>query len=531
ETTRATGAETLLGAAIAAESGRAIGVESGLSSAITAETARATAQEALKANLAGGNMFTGGSQALAQSETAYASLNVPNSTTPPSTPAVGDIWLLNGNAHLNFRTMNNSTEMLAFFSDITTTNAGTLTAANAYTDGQIATEAAARQAADTAETNARIAGDASTLSAANAHADAGDVTTLSSANTFTGNAVAAEAVLRAAGDAAVLVSANTYTDAEKARALAAEALKGNLAGGNNFTGGSQNLAASTASYPSFNVPNSATPLTSPSVGDIWLVNVDPHLNFRTMNNSTEMLAFFSDISTANAGTLASANSYTDAQVLAEKNRATGAEGTLTTNLSNETSRAMGAETAETTRATGAETLLGAAIATESGRAIGVESGLSSAITAETARATAQEALKANLAGGNMFTGGSQALAQSAAGYASSNVPNSTTPPSTTGASNVWLLNGNEHLNFRTLTNTKASLAGGNTFTGTQALGPLSNAASKPSNLFRLNANDASNVSQTAQLQALVDGSLSFQFGPTAGPISPKLNIDKNGFIT
>src|SRR5207249_907638 len=212
---------------------------------------------------------------------------------------------------------------------------------------------------------------------------------------------------------------------------------------------SQALAASAAGYASLNVPNSSTGPDNAhvAIGDVWLTTLDPHLNFRDMNNMTQMLAFFSDITTANAGTLASANSYTDAQVLIEKNRATGAEGTLTTNLSNEISRAMGAETAETTRATGAETLLGASIATESARAIGVESGLSSAITAETARATAQEALKANLAGGNNFTGGPQNLAASTATYPSFNVPTSATPLTTPVIGDVWSVNVDPHLNF------------------------------------------------------------------------------------
>src|SRR5439155_9163993 len=70
----------------------------------------------------------------------------------------------------------------------------------------------------------------------------------------------------------------------------------------------------------------------------------------------------------------------------------------------------------------------------------------------------------------------------------------------------------------------------NVFSQTQALAPTG-ATSQPSNPLQFNATDGSNVSQTAQLQALVDGSLSFQFGPTTGTISPKLNIDKNGQIT
>src|SRR5205823_5676467 len=134
-----------------------------------------------------------------------------------------------------------------------------------------------------------------------------------------------------------------------------------------------------------------------------------------------------------------------------------AEGTLTANLSNEISRAMGAETAETTRATGAETLLGASIATESARAIGVESGLSSAITAESARATAQELLKANLAGGNLFTGGKQTLAASAAGFASLNFPaTGVTPTSPAPAvGDMWLTSGDNHLQFQSAAGLKS----------------------------------------------------------------------------
>ncbi|PYV75579.1 MAG: hypothetical protein DMG96_16580 [Acidobacteria bacterium] len=202
------------------------------------------------------------------------------------------------------------------------------------------------------------------------------------------------------------------------------------------------------------------------MGDIWLLNGNAHLNFRTMNNSTEMLAFFSDITSANSSLLSANNSWTGTNTFSNpiSGSVTGSASTITGSVG---------ENQVTNLTTDLGNLSGA-ITLETGRAMSAESALSGAITAETNRATAAET---------------------------------------------------------TLTNTKASLAGGNTFTGTQALGPLSNAASQPSNLFRLNANDASNVSQTAQLQALVDGSLSFQFGPTAGPISPKLNIDKNGFIT
>src|SRR5204862_353647 len=160
-------------------------------------TQGATVVSAIFAKRNAANIFTNGKQTLALSASGFASLNIPPNGMPPSSPASGDIWTINTDRHLQFQTMT-GLETLAFNSDIATANSGTLTAANAYTDTQVAAEATARQA-----------GDASTLSSANAHADAGDVATLSSANTFTSSAVAAEAILRATGDAATLASANT----------------------------------------------------------------------------------------------------------------------------------------------------------------------------------------------------------------------------------------------------------------------------------------------------------------------------------
>src|SRR4029077_9693811 len=142
----------------------------------------------------------------------------------------------------------------------------------------------------------------------NAHADAGDVATLSSANGYTNTAVSNEAAARAMGNTATLASANTYTDAEKARAMAAEALKANLAGGNVFTTGKQVLAASASSYASLNVPNSSTPPTTPVAGDVWLLSTDPHLNFRDMNGISQKLAFTSDVTAANNNTTTALNS-------------------------------------------------------------------------------------------------------------------------------------------------------------------------------------------------------------------------------
>jgi hypothetical protein len=77
---------------------------------------------------------------------------------------------------------------------------------------------------------------------------------------------------------------------------------------------------------------------------------------------------------------------------------------------------------------------------------------------------------------------------------------------------------------------KASLAGGNSFTGVQALAPLSGGGAQASNLVRLNSTNGT-TPQSAQLQARTDGGLSFQFGPTSGSILEKLSIDNTGKIT
>src|SRR5207245_3230575 len=130
-----------------------------------------------------------------------------------------------------------------------------------------------------------------------------------------------------------------------------------------------------------------------------------HLNFQDMNEATQMLAFTSDITNA-----------TSAQTTALNNeiaRATGAESTLTTSLAGEVTRATGAEMS-----------------------------LSNSLTSEVTRATGAEAAlnlsKANLAGGNLFTGGSQVLAGSAIGYPSLNIPNGSAAPNSAVTGDLWL---------------------------------------------------------------------------------------------
>ncbi|HLK31486.1 MAG TPA: hypothetical protein VKT29_00270, partial [Terriglobales bacterium] len=62
------------------------------------------------------NTYTGGKQTLGASTGAYASLNVPNTGTVPSHPALGDLWLTTADPHLQFQA-GNLTQVIAFMSD------------------------------------------------------------------------------------------------------------------------------------------------------------------------------------------------------------------------------------------------------------------------------------------------------------------------------------------------------------------------------------------------------------------------------
>jgi hypothetical protein len=265
--------------AIATETTRAETVETGLSGSIATETAARiagdastlTAAESFSSNannITGGkvgqaflptdvvynnqaNTYTAGSKQSFVASTGAGSLtglSISGAAADPASLSQGDVWFRTDLNHLQFQDATNTPQSLAFMSDVTATDATTLTSAKSYTDTTAAT-------------------------------------TLSSAKGYTDSSVATEAAARMAADAATLASANSYTDtsvgAEKSRALAAEALKANLDGGNIFTGGSQKLAAATTNYSSLNVATGAAPDSGHvAAGDLWLTNSDSHLQFQ-----------------------------------------------------------------------------------------------------------------------------------------------------------------------------------------------------------------------------------------------------------
>jgi hypothetical protein len=709
-----------------AEASARASADTTLQNNINAETNRATAAEALKANLNGGNTFTGGSQVLAPSASGYASLNVPNSATAPTTPVTGDIWLFNTDPHLNFRDMNGITQLLAFTSDITAANSNTLTSANAYTDAQVLIEKNRATAAENTLTT-----DLNNEISRAQGAEAALQTNINNEATARQVADVAEASARIAGDAATLTSANNYTDQAKTNILTQpQTFSGNetFSGDNSFSGintftNKVDLSAAKT------LPVQTTHTTPPASGSPSAC-VDGQMLLQVTGTAGQQLFICNPAHDGwvmvndDAATTGAANAYTDQQVAAEAaarqtadtaetTRATVAENTLTANVNNEISRAQGAEAAlstsiaaETSRAQSAESILGASITSETARAMTAESALNTAISNETARATAAEAGKADLSGNNSFTGnqsitgnitvtgtetvngtlslpavqtnpgtpsasqildfqgwdgtnptkfqffvnnsgnldlftatggnspaasgltiapdgkitfapgqtfpGTQNLtagtgisivgnainntgvlsfngrngsvlpasadydftqisgaitpSQVSAGLygidISGNAATATLAASATAAANAALLNNQAQATAATpntiaardgsgdlfanafhgsgafLTNIPSSALPSNVaysdvanvFSATQTLTPAG-PTSLPSNILRFNATDGSSVSQTAQLQALSDGSLSFQFGPTAGPISPKLNIDNTGIIT
>jgi uncharacterized repeat protein (TIGR03803 family) len=108
-----------------------------------------------------GNIFTGGKLTLSPSTAGYASLNVPNSGPIPTVAARGDLWLTTADTHLKFLDNTNTTQSLAFLSDVTGEGSTLLGSNNIFTgsntfsqiiNGNISGNAATATSATTAST-------------------------------------------------------------------------------------------------------------------------------------------------------------------------------------------------------------------------------------------------------------------------------------------------------------------------------------------------------------------------------------------
>ena len=165
--------------------------------------------------------------------------------------------------------------------------------------------------------------DITSMSALNSVGSA--VSFTNAASTFAGNAATATSATTAAsaatagfatnaGNATTANTANSATDASKLGGIAAaNYARLDLA---NIFAGKQTLAPSTAGYSSLNVPNSTNSPTTPAIGDVWLINLDTHLQFRDQNNATQSLAFLSDFTGGN-------NTYTGNNSFSGNNSFTG----------------------------------------------------------------------------------------------------------------------------------------------------------------------------------------------------------------
>src|SRR5438445_352181 len=180
----------------------------------------------------------------------------------------------------------------------------TASAANAYTDSKVATEAKARAAADATEATARIAADS------------------------------AEALARAAGDVATLASANTYTDNAKTNILTQpqtfsgnETLSGNnsFTGSNTFSGAKVDLSGAGATLPVQTtigtVPTSGSANACVDGEMLMKVNGTPGQQLFICNAAHDGWVMVND----DTATASAANAYTDSKVATEAAARTAAD--------------------------------------------------------------------------------------------------------------------------------------------------------------------------------------------------------------
>jgi|13_taG_2_1085334.scaffolds.fasta_scaffold00020_76 hypothetical protein len=236
--------------------------------------------------------------------------------------------------------------------------------------------------------------------AANATAISNEVTRATAAEGVNATAIANEITNRTAADAATLASAQAYADTAEADAIS--------------TAAADATAKANAAE--------ANAIADSDAADVALMG-DATLDGTAGNTVTDRIA------TAKAGAEATAEAYTDAEVLVEKNRAMAAEaantlnitanaGNIATNTSDIATNATaiateasdratadttldGKITAEATTARAAELVNANAIAAEETRALAAEAANALAISNEVARSTTQDTTHTNAIAANV----------------------------------------------------------------------------------------------------------------------------------
>ncbi len=291
----------------------------------------------------------------------------------PQTKAAGDMWFntLSGVNRPRFYD-GTTVQSLAFSTDVTAANASI-----------------------TAETNRATAAENTLTSNLNmeiANRQVGDSTTLSTAESFATSAVNTEVTNR---NAAISTAVNGVYSGNNT-----------FTGTNSFTGTKVDLSGAGATFPVRTIVGAPPTGSNICAAGQMVLQKDAPAGQQLFicNAALNGWVMVND----DTATVTSDKAYTDTQIAAEKTRAMAAEGTLTTNLSNEVTRATGAESAEAATRAAADTTLqaninneasarAAAVTAEANRATGVEGTLTTNLAAEaTARAAADTVLSASI---------------------------------------------------------------------------------------------------------------------------------------
>jgi hypothetical protein len=100
---------------------------------------------------------------------------------------------------------------------------------------------------------------------------------------------------------------------------------------NTFMGGKQTLPASAAGYATLNIPNTGAVPNNPAMGDVWLTAADAHLMFQDNTNTTQRLAFLTDVGSSGSSLLGANNTFTGSNTFGRTitGSITGNAGTVT----------------------------------------------------------------------------------------------------------------------------------------------------------------------------------------------------------
>jgi hypothetical protein len=443
------------------------------------------------------NLFGLGAKQTFRASSAYAGLNITGVAQDPSSLAPGDLWFNTTDQHLHFRDSNNP-QSLALMSDLTSANSNLLAANNHWTGGNTFDSASGTF---NGSFTGSLSGNGTNVTNVNAALFSGQpigAFVLQNGNAMLGTVAASSfSGGNITGNGAGVtnldagnVATGTLGDARLSNNVAL-ITRANVFGADNkqtFTAG--------ANYAGLNIAGVGTDpnVSNLAAGDLWFNTNSNHLLFRDQSGNTKTLAFQGD--TIN-GTFTGDGSGLTSLDANNISSGTLADARLSGNvaLRNASNSFTGANTFSNANGTFSGTF--------SGNGAGL-----SGVDAAT--------LGGNAAGAFVLQGGNAALG---------NITGNGAGVTNLDAGNV----ATGTLGDARLSNNVALRNQSNTFSATQTLAPLSNAALQPSNLLQLNAKDASNNSQSAQLQARADGGLSFQFGPT-GSATEKLSIDNTGKI-